>query len=258
MMSGGKMVVKDGPVVKGIFDMILKFLNELFGSTRSRDFIENPMSYGPVFEMYKNLRMGNLAPYNFQVQNRTQSIGSLNKAMLARNPEATKPELGYEDADMLVRSMDSLISAIATNMGKVRGDKVYTTQLMKDPKTKKAAYKKVLQTFIEKKIKMQQEFTNLGDTEQDKYKRNQLDERIKLLEWAIDNFGDIEDLTKNKDQKGLIAYHAMKSKYLSDEDKESVFDEDDTDIDETQQNLDARGQSFDRRTIFSRIKISVT
>ena len=246
MMSGGKMVVKDGPVVKGIFDMILKFLNELFGSTRSRDFIENPMSYGPVFEMYKNLRMGNLAPYNFQVQNRTQSIGSLNKAMLARNPEATKPELGYEDADMLVRSMDSLISAIATNMGKVRGDKVYTTQLMKDPKTKKAAYKKVLQTFIEKKIKMQQEFTNLGDTEQDKYKRNQLDERIKLLEWAIDNFGDIEDLTKNKDQKGLIAYHAMKSKYLSDEDKESVFDEDDTDIDETQQNLDARGQSFDR------------
>lgn len=245
MISGGKKTIKGSPATRSIFKQILDFLKSLFGGANSADVIKNPMSYGPIFEMYENLRIGNLSSYNFSIDNRDKTIGVLNSLQARDNN--TEKKISIQDAKMLVGSIDSVISQFATAVTEARGgDRTYITQLMSTTEGKKAVYKKALETLINRKNLLQEEYDKLSPEDPiSSYRRHELRQLIELLDWATGpNFGDIETLSNNKDNKGLIAFHAEHSKYLSEEDKESLFD--DEELDEAKQNEEARGQGFDR------------
>ena len=247
MISGGKKMIKGSPGTRSIFKQILDFLKAIFTihQVPAADLIQNPLSYGPIFEMYENLRVGDLSKYNFDVNNRDKSIGVLN-SLQARDKNSSSQVIDLQNANMLVNSMDSIISKFATFVSKSKGDRSYVTQLMSTPENRKSVYRTVLQELIKTKDKLIKERDELsGEDPKTAYKRNILQQSINTLEWATGpNFGDIENLANNNDNKGLIAYHVLKSKYLSEQDKESLFD--DSEIDEVKQNEEARGQGFDR------------
>ena len=223
MMSGGKMVVKGAPVRNTIFRKLLNMLKALFKGSSVTDVVEDPLSNNMIKQMYENLRVGDLSAYNFDINNRDTTIGKLNKSLVAREKIDGQPSmLNYDQSMLLVNTMDSLISSIANDMNKMRGTNNYTSQLMASTKNRKVVYELV-------KRKLRDEVIPGLQAEQEKEEnpilKNQIGERIKLVEWAIEQFGDTQDLRKNKDGKGLIAYHAAKSKYMSAEDKIAALEE---------------------------------
>ena len=244
MMSGGKVKSASTPVKNSIFQQILDFLKGLFKGVNTEEGIYNPLGIPMIQEMYQQMSVGNLSSYNFDVQNRDQTIGELQHAMLSLDPDNPVTELGYDDANVLVGTVDSLISEFVNKLITAskeqdgRGVYSYTSQLMQDAEDAKSAYnyakraleKRILPALLAK-----------AEAEENGFKKEQLLQNAKLVQYAIDNFGDLEDLSNNKDDKGVIAYHKKKSKYLSIEDKDYMFD----DIDETKATIKAM-EAFDR------------
>lgn len=231
MLTGGKENDSTSSVKMNIFQRILKFLKELFTGVNVEDAFNNPMGIPMVQEMYNNLRVGNLSSYNFNVQNRDQTIGVLNKTLESIKEDDETPQLGFDDSNLLVRTTDSLISEFVNkliNASKVqdqtgRGIHSYTSQLMQDSAEVVKAYKYVKRQF---EGNIMNKLTAERDAAETEYDKLQVENKIKLVEWAIKNFGD---LANNRNGRGLIAYHLAKSEYLSLEDKDLAFG----DIDET-------------------------
>jgi len=150
---------------------------------------------------------------------------------VARDAAAEKKVLTFEESTLLVNSIDSAISSKLNDMVQATNDTGHTTQYMKKAENRKIMYAAVLQDFKDRKAEYEQEIANMpeGFAKTDKI------ENLTLINWAIENFGDIENLAKNNDGKGLIYHHILKSRFLSDEERDILLD----DIDEVGQLLKA-------------------
>lgn len=239
MLSGGKISDSTSPTKNSIFRKILNFLRSLFFKASVQEVTQNPLAYPIINELYQKLRVGDLSNYNFNVLNRDQTIGVLNHALIARNADEPIQELGFEDSNLLVSTMDSIISDIVNSLNSAKETASYTVQLMRNKEHRKTVYALVKKKFENELLPSFEQ--KLAGAKTD-FERDQANSNIQLLKYAIKEYGDIENLSNNRDGKGLIAYHQLKSKYLSEEDKESFLD----DINETQQLLDAKSNQFDR------------
>ena len=246
MLSGGKVSDKTTPVKNSLFRKIINFLRALFGKAKVSDVVAEPTGYGAIQELYEKLKIGDLANYNFNVDNRDKTIGVLNHALLSAKPDDVIKALSYENSMLLSKSIDSIISDIINDLNKDAGVHSYTAGLMKDADSAKQVYTLVRDKFENTYLPKQKAKLEAAKTEDEK---SRIQKNIDLLEYlltkdenGVDNFGDIDNLSNNKNGKGLIYFHQMKSKYLSLEDREAFFDE----IDETKQLLTAKDAAFDR------------
>lgn len=242
MMSGGKKVIKGAPQRNTIFRKLLNMLKALFKGSSVTDVAEDPLSNNMVKTMYENLRVGDLSAYNFDINNRDKTIGKLNKALVARTTVEGSPSmLNYDQSMLLVNTMDSLISQIVDSQNKTNNTSAYTSQLMGNAKNRKFVYELVKRQLKDKVIPALREEQ---EKETNPILKNQIGERIKLVEWAIEQYGDTQDISKNKDGKGLIAYHAAKSKYLSTEDKIALLEEEAEDENPEEEGMASKENKF--------------
>lgn len=232
MLSGGTTRDKESPERNSIFRKMLDFLKQLFGKATLKDVVENPLGVNSIHELYEKLHVGDLSLYRFDISNRDESIGYLNKSMASMDGIS---EISLEDANLLVASVDSIISDFVNGMI----DEAGNTQVINDSDDLKLVYRIV-------KMKLKDEviprLTKERDAAENEFTANKLDQNIKLIEWAIAEFGDTTDLNKNRDGKGFIAYHRMKSKFVPNEDTEDFF----ADIDEVAQLLNSKDNAFDK------------
>lgn len=223
-MSGGKAKPEASATTKSIFRKILDFLKNMFSGSKTADVIANPLSNNSVYNLYDKLYTGNLNAYNFNVSNRDQTIGSMDHALLSTDPNSKVKELGFDDANLLVNTIDSLISANINKLNIYNGDTKLTTVMMKDPETSAAAYQMAkidLETEIIPALKAKMEAEPLAGN------KLLIQQDIELVEWAIANFGDTDNITSNRRSgKGLIAYHIEKSSFLSEEERDALSDKD--------------------------------
>lgn len=251
MLAGGK-AEKGSPVKNSLFRRIMNFLKELFGLASAEDVIKNPKGYDKVYDLYAKLSIGDLSNYNFDVNNRDKTINELFHTIQSLDKNDTTQFLSFQDSNLFLNSMDSIISSEINRMNN-RGSKrsadgtviptaAFTTTLLKYEKGRQQVYKAIKETF-EKTIPILQEKLAKAVTEEEK---NLINQDITSLEWAIKNFGDTDNISKNRSRnditKGLIAYHIKKSKFISAEDKEDFFDN--TDLDEDLQTEIAADDSF--------------
>lgn len=256
-MLSGK-IKNETPVKKSLFRRILDFLKTLFGDSTFQEVVTNEKANKTISDLYEKMRVGNLSEYNFNVEN--SSFNSLNKGIERTKEDETQHYLNYENSAELVDSMDSLISELIdlSNAGlnpkqkiefaalldkKRRGAQLtpeesdslkalesrqtyrYSSTLIKTKEGRKLCYKYIQRRFAE----IHNEFEAQLAKEENPAVKDILEKKIKTLEWAVRNFGDTDDFSKNRKGKGLIGYHVVKSKFFPIEDKEEMIDEMDED-----------------------------
>ena len=233
MLSGGKTSKKEAPVRNTIFQKILGFLKDLFNNIKVK--VSEVVSgkdystYPKIREYYENLSVGNMGGYKFDINNRDQTIGELQKTAEARS--TTDYNLGYEDSQEALDTFDSLLSDVVDDANKnskieINGVMVSTSALtavyLKKPENLKKAYTEIKNRLAKEiipnlKKKLEQAVSNADKTAAEK--------DLRLAEWLLNNFGDVDNLDANKDGKGMIAYHQMKSRYIPYEDRKSFFED---------------------------------
>lgn len=235
MLDNGKKEIAE-PVKKSIFRKILDFLKSLFGDLTVQQMNADTQSLRKVHELYEKLRVGNLNDFTFSEDNVTFAI--LDKGMLATKEDASVTSLSYEDSRFITEAVDAFMSKFIDDFSKGKRDAVlaqnpsapisykWTSTLLKSAKGLKYAYSQVLKDFVNVRNGLAREL----EKETVEAKKNALQKQINRLDWAIENFGNIDNLIENRpkkgeEPKGVIGYHILKSKVLEEESKEAFFDE---------------------------------
>lgn len=245
-MLTGK-VAQESPVRNSLFKRILNFLKSLFGTTDSNRVVVDQQVNQTIRDIYEKLRVGDLGSYTFSVENR--NFDTLNKALTALHKNEKQESLSFENSNLIFNSVNSLFSEGIDLLNQTEGEgdertaPTYTTVMLSTTKGLRELYEYAKATMEERLA----EYVETNETSPSK----DLEKKIELLRYALRNFGDIENLYKNRRDEGVIGYHMYKSELIAPE----VFDELDTIIreDEARQEIDEMveretegRQTFDR------------
>jgi len=191
----------DSPVRNTLFRIILNFLRELLGKgsvTNVRD-IDNVKI---LFEkLYFNKDLNNYLP----------TIDNVSFVELFRNNGVIAPGsktnqvLNRQDSNTLSQSMDTIISRIVDNESKRTGDKAGTLAIVLDSRNREGIYTRIKKDFEYSLEQYEAKLKALSPAIEEQGTRDRLENRIRILKIAIDNYGD----SKN----GLIAYHLKNSNF---------------------------------------------
>jgi hypothetical protein len=191
----------DSPVRNTLFRKILNFLRELFGKgsvTNVRD-IDNVKI---LFEkLYFNKDLNNYLP---TIDNVMFDELFRNNGVIAPGSK-TNQVLNRQDSNTLSQSMDTIISRLVDNESKKSGDKAGTLAIVLDSRNRQGIYTRIKEDFEYSLEQYEAKLIALSPAVEEQGTRDRLENRIRILKIAIDNYGD----SKN----GLIAYHLKNSNF---------------------------------------------
>jgi hypothetical protein len=200
---------KDSPIRNSIFRRILNFLKELIGIGS----VSNVMEIKKVREYYENLY------FNKNLNKYTPSIDNVKWDLLNRNTGVqtlADPEtqaLNRQDSNLVKRSMDAIISKLGDNLYSERKqdatqagqNKSATIKLVEDVRNRNALYTYIFDQLDLKRIDFQDQLDNLEDTTENLLKRQSLENNVRIITAALDNWGN--------QSNGMIKYHLENSDY---------------------------------------------
>ncbi len=214
MLSGGKLVLDKRPVRNTIFRKIYAFLKSLFGNTTYAQALIDQNALNTIKDLYEKLRIGNLNEFTFSAEN--SFFDTLNKGVKATDSRDTVQELSPSESMLAVNTIDSLFSTFVDEYNsRVSPNSKVTNHIFTTESGRTAAYDSVLIGLQERRKELFWQNT----TEDNPQIKGSNEKNIQTLDWMINNFGDTSDPKALKSDKGLIAYHNRKSKFLSYEDK---------------------------------------
>ena len=193
--------LKGAPKTNNIFKKILNFLRAMFG----KGSITNINDISSVNELFEKLYLGK------DLNKYTPSIDNVMFDVLNRNIGIVKvgttdqQALNRQDSNLLSTSIDSIISDIIDEQVQAKGMKSATLSILLDSRNREPLYK-LVKVKLEARLKTYQEqLEATEDTAENEFKRQILENRIRIIKAGIDNYGD----TKT----GLIGYHVENSAY---------------------------------------------
>jgi hypothetical protein len=193
--------LKGAPKTNSIFKKILNFLKELFGKGSVTDVSDIKQ----VNELFNQLYLGT------DLNKYTPSIDNVLFDVLNRNigivKLGTKDQqvLNRQDSNLLKDSMDSIISDIIDEQAGIKGMKSGTLSILLDSRNREPLYKLIKVKLDAKLNNYKEQLAATEDTPQNELKKELLENRIRILQAGVDNYGD----TKT----GLIGYHVENSSY---------------------------------------------
>ena len=205
LSDGKKILVKPN---ENIFEKLWRIIKTFF--TGQTDIVD-PTVVPLVKQLYDNLRLGNLFEYQYSVDN--MQFGKLYRGIDPLNEEEPGISLAY--SNLINESIDGAFSEIIESSG-LNVSAIYT-----DPRALNFLYnstKDYFQQVLDETIARVENDPEGTDT----VDRN----NIQILEYAINNFGDFNEVLKGTEKNGVIAYHRQKSKYLAFEAKVLDAEED--------------------------------
>lgn len=258
-MLKGQKPTKGSPKQNSFFRRIWNALKALFSSSSVSGIIANQNSDAVIHELFEKLRVGNLKEYTFDQRN--SMFSGLATGIVASKDieEGGVSELNYSESKEIVDMIDRFISEEIANQNsnldeferKRKNELLNQLAILK--KDKNASQKEINDINIElkafenrsshqytgqitknKKLLMKayrHSYARLFEISQGLYKdfkkeKNPIKKvRIKndymMLKFALENFGDLNDLNANKPigndvPKDVIAYHMHKSKVFLD------------------------------------------
>ena len=208
LSDGKKILVKPN---ESIFQKLWRIVKAFF--TGQTDIVD-PTVVPLVKELYDNLRLGNLFEYAYSVEN--MQFGNLYRGIDPLNEE--EPSRSLSDSRLINESVDGafseIINATGLNVSAIYSDKRALDFLYKNTK-------QYFQDILTDTIARVENDPDGADT----VDRN----NIRILEYAINNFGELDNVISGKEKSGVIAYHRQKSKYLAFEAKVLEAEEDKSD-----------------------------
>jgi hypothetical protein len=193
--------VKDAPKRNSLFRKILDFLKALFG----KGSVTNLSEISTVKELFDNLYLGK------NLNNYTPLIDNVMFDLLYRNSGIVKPGtetdqvLNRQDSNLLKDSMDSIISDIIDNEVSKRDNKGATLSILLDKRNREPLYNMIKQNLEAKLKTYETQLEETPENEENEYKRDILQNRIRIIQTGLENYGD----TKS----GLVQYHVENSSY---------------------------------------------
>lgn len=258
-MLTGK-VLKDSPVRNNLFRRIVNFLKALFGSTQVRQGVVDQQVNATIADLYEKLRVGDLSDYSFAAENR--NFDTLNKALTAIDETEPQKSLSFQNSHLIFGTINSLFSEAIDILNQQNISDIQEMRTLQAKENKTAEEKERLS---ELKAHNLSGYTTLmvsttkGLSELYEYAKGSLEEKlaelmeknnespsvqlannIELLQYALRNFGDTENIYKNRQDEGVIGYHLYRSELIDPE----VFDEIDAlrdrdeELREVQENLE--------------------
>jgi len=269
-MLKGQKVKEASPARNTIFRRLFNFLKAIFDGLTVRDVVENDRANEFINTIYEKVRVGNLSEYTFAQEN--AQFGELNTGIRPFTKDSKVEPRNYQDSMSLVKLIDSLLSEfvdrannrltteelieLAEGQTKLAANTIspeerkklvarlntleskktyqYTSTLLKSQKGLKAGYRYVKMRMAD----LQRELNDKLQKTTDPQEQAVLLKSIQNLNFAITEFGNENDLTKNEPDAennvlGLIAYHAYKSDILESKKVAILFAEDNIPEEET-------------------------
>ena len=195
ILSEGKNIIDGRSVRNNIFQKMWNFLKSLFKNMSVKQVLADREAVGTIKELYDNLYLGNINQYTPSLKNVQFSI--LNKgAQTLDAKESENKGLNYQDSSVLVQTIDSMIAGILNELDYSIGS-VFT-----NPELMGAVYQAVKNRLESKK-----------STYAEGSKESQ------ILDFALANWGDYAKVLKGEEENGIIAYHKLRSSYLTFEER---------------------------------------
>ena len=195
---------KNSPKQNSLFRRILNFIKSLFGKGSVTDVTE----IGTVAEMFDKLYLGK------DLNNYTPLVDNVMFDILERNSGIVEPGtqdvqvLNRQDSNLLKESMDSLISDLVDEQNSVSNDKSKSLGILLDSRNREPLYK-FIKIKLTAKLKSLKEdlnkLENIEETEETEIKKDLLNNRIRILQAGIDNYGNTDG--------GTVAYHVLNSSF---------------------------------------------
>jgi hypothetical protein len=193
------------PKRNSLFRKILNFIRGLFGKST----VTETTDIKSVKDLFDKLYIGgeNLNIYTPSIDNVMFDILNRNSGIVKPGTE-TDQVLNRQDSNLLNDSMDSIISEIIDDQSLIRKNKAGTLSILLDSRNREPLYKQI-------KIKLEAKLNTfntqldaldkLEDSADKEFKKELLENRIRIIKAGIDNYGD----TTN----GLVKYHVENSSY---------------------------------------------
>ena len=130
--------------------------------------------------------------------------------------------LSVKDSEEVFETVNSLFVEYVDKLDYNKKTTAFTAGFFKNEELIKLGYQYVFNEF--KNVIIPRLEKELSEAKTDELKIS-IQNSLNLANYVIrnDNFGDINNLKNNRDGRGIIAYHQMKSQYISNEDKEAFF-----------------------------------
>ena len=195
ILSNGKKILV--PANESIFKKLWRILKALF-TGQSLDNVIDPTVVPTIKQLYDNLRFGNLFEYQYSLDN--VQFGKLNRGVepLDNNLKG----ITLNDSRLIVQSLDASFSDLLS-----RGLDI--NALYKSKKGIEYAYNFAKEDF-QLKLDYWRSVVEADADGVDTYARH----NVAILEYALNNFGDINSVIKGDEKAGVIYYHRQQSKYL--------------------------------------------
>lgn len=253
MLSQGKMAIKSAPARKSFFKKLLDILELLFGNLTVGEIVADSNANSKVKEVFDALRRGDMSDYNFQQPDVRFNDVFNSTGVQALNEDDTFSTLSKKDTKLLLdsidgwiaQSMDSANSALTTEqeledylklqvdmmMDRVSPEVMEQRKLDMAPKLtysqsvnflktkagRTIAYRRVEHLLSRIQLALDEEYRKLRSEGVDNNQLQAVREKLGLVMFARDNFGDLDNLENNIPDKdgvirGVIALHMTKSK----------------------------------------------
>lgn len=275
MISNGRMSIANAPVRKSFFKKLLNILELLFGNLTIAEIYADSQANSKIKAIYENLRKGDLSSYEFNLPDarfnspdtqldstRVQALDSNDKfanlsdkdtkllidsidGWIAQSIESANSDLQTDEAmqDFLKLQVDMMMNRLSpAEMEKqklAKAKNLTYNQSINYLKTKAGrtqAYKRVHYILSKLQIALNEEYAKLKKESAGENKLQPVREKLGLVMFARDNFGDLTNLSNNKVDKdgvirGVITLHMVKSKNFS-TDAIELLDKDETSDDD--------------------------
>ena len=210
VLSNGKKVIDGRPSRNNIFTKIYNFLKALYKGQSYISIMADMEAVGTIKDLYQKLYMGQVNDYKPSLNNVQFTL--LNKGIQAL--DATRDEnkgLTYQDSMTLVQTIDSELAAALTDPK--LGLNVSVGVIFTDPNLTEAIYNVVKQRV--EKLK-----DNLDPDSN----------AAKIIDFALENWGSFKDVANGSQETGVLAFHKLRSNYLTFDEKYAEMSPDERDI----------------------------
>jgi len=208
VLSDGKKIIDGRSTRNNIFQKIYNFLKQLFKGVSYNDIVANKEAIGTIKDLYDKLWMGDINDYSPSLNNVQFSL--LNKGIQSLNAAADQNTgLNYQDSMTLSETIDSEMAKVLTDLEMSVGS-VFT-----DPSAMEAIYNVVKYNLAELK-------KNLDPNSNG----------ARILEFGLKEWGDFRKVANGEQTTGVLAFHKMKSEYITFDEKYAEMSPLEKDIDE--------------------------
>jgi hypothetical protein len=196
-LSDGKYILSGRSARNTIFRKIWNAIKMLFQGYSLKDVYADFKAVKSINELYNNLYLGNLNDY-------TPSINNVQFTLLNKGAESVdgQDSLNYQDSLVLVESIDSIMASVLSQLAS-EGSGGGVATVFTRPELLVPIYEFIRRRLVDKLKDLKPEDTNAK----------------RILEFAVNNWGDFAEVSANRQIKGVIAFHRSRSSYLNFEDK---------------------------------------